>query len=143
MLQRRFLARVVRVVRAGLSGAVHSLIHSELAEDAAEVAARLASAVIRPRAEPAAALAALSHMLMNGFFFNQGLDMSISGVCSAIVGGLSRQVPEGLARGLVGSDAIRIENLTQRIGLQPRTCEVPADMSASAMRRPSGLLNPL
>jgi hypothetical protein len=34
---------------------------------------RLASAVIRLRTDPAAALAALSHMLKNGFFFIQGL----------------------------------------------------------------------
>ena len=71
------------MVRVGLGGVVHSLIHSELAEEAAELAARLACAVIRPRAEPAAELAALSHMLMKRFFFNQGVDMSISDVYSA------------------------------------------------------------
>jgi hypothetical protein len=38
----------------------------------------LASAAILPRAELATELAPLSHMLMNGFFFNQGLDMAIS-----------------------------------------------------------------
>jgi hypothetical protein len=37
----------------------------------------LAALVACPRALPAALLAAVSHMLMNGFFFNQGLLMLI------------------------------------------------------------------
>src|SRR5205085_11607601 len=36
---------------------------------------RLASAVILPRAVLATRLAPLSHMLMNGFFFNHGFDI--------------------------------------------------------------------
>jgi hypothetical protein len=41
----------------------------------AAVVWRFASAAIRPRAVLATEFAPLSHMLMNGFFFNQGLDM--------------------------------------------------------------------
>lgn len=37
---------------------------------------RLASAVAWPRIVPANRFAPLSHMLMNGFFFNQGFGMS-------------------------------------------------------------------
>jgi hypothetical protein len=36
---------------------------------------RLVSAAILPRAELATEFAPLSHMLMNGFFFNQGLTL--------------------------------------------------------------------
>lgn len=36
---------------------------------------RFASVAILPRAELATEFALLSHMLINGFFFNQGLDM--------------------------------------------------------------------
>jgi hypothetical protein len=36
---------------------------------------RVAWALACPRTEAAIRFAALSHMLMNGFFFNQGLDM--------------------------------------------------------------------
>ena len=46
---------------------------------------RLASAAIRPRAELATVFAPLSHMLMNGFFFNQGFDIACAsnkGRCS-------------------------------------------------------------
>jgi hypothetical protein len=43
---------------------------SLVALDVAAVDCRFASAVNLPRAE----LAPLSHMLMNGFFFNQGFD---------------------------------------------------------------------
>ena len=38
---------------------------------------RLASAAAWPRTDPATRFAALSHMLMNGFFFSQGLLISI------------------------------------------------------------------
>src|SRR6476620_2536023 len=38
---------------------------------------RLASAAILPRAELATEFAPLSHMLMNGFFFNQGFDIEL------------------------------------------------------------------
>src|SRR5688572_21560371 len=38
---------------------------------------RLTCPAARPRNEPAAALAPLSHMLMNGFFFSQGLAISM------------------------------------------------------------------
>jgi hypothetical protein len=41
----------------------------------AAVVWRFASAAIRTRAVLATEFAPLSHMLMNGFFFNQGLDM--------------------------------------------------------------------
>jgi hypothetical protein len=41
----------------------------------AAVVWRFASAAIRTRAVLATEFAPLNHMLMNGFFFNQGLDM--------------------------------------------------------------------
>lgn len=44
---------------------------------------RFASAVILPRAELAHELALLSHMLMNGFFFSQGLDIASSSLSTA------------------------------------------------------------
>jgi hypothetical protein len=43
---------------------------------------RLASAAILPRAVLAMELAPLSHMLMNGFFFIQGLDIDCSSVAA-------------------------------------------------------------
>ena len=44
---------------------------------------RLTAAVIRPRAELATELALLSHMLMNGFFFSQGLEIANSCLMAA------------------------------------------------------------
>jgi hypothetical protein len=44
----------------------------------AVAAFRLACAVAWPRIEPATEFAALNHMLMNGFFFSQGLLISFS-----------------------------------------------------------------
>ena len=41
------------------------------------VVCRFASPIARPRSEPAAEFAPLSHMLMKGFFFNHGLVMSV------------------------------------------------------------------
>jgi hypothetical protein len=47
---------------------------SFVALNVAAVDCRFASAAILPRAELAIELAPLSHMLMSGFFFNQGFD---------------------------------------------------------------------
>jgi hypothetical protein len=52
---------------------LHRLNMSFVALLIAVVDWRLASAAILPRAE----LAPLSHMLMNGFFFNQGFDTRV------------------------------------------------------------------
>lgn len=60
----------------GATAADHSLMLSFVAAVSAAVPCAWICAVAAPRAEPAARLAALSHMLMNGFFFNQGRDMS-------------------------------------------------------------------
>ena len=56
---------------------VHRLDMSLVALVIAVVDWRLASAAILPRAEFATELAPLSHMLMNGFFFNQGFDTRV------------------------------------------------------------------
>ena len=45
----------------------------------AAAAFRLACAVACPRIEPATEFAPLNHMLMNGFFFSQGLLISVLG----------------------------------------------------------------
>ena len=47
---------------------------------------RLACAVAWPRIEPAAEFAPLSHMLMNGFFFSQGLLISFAPLVQAVEG---------------------------------------------------------
>ena len=57
--------------------AVHASNMSFVAVVIAVAAWRFACPTAWPRMEPAAALAPLSHMLMNGFFFNQGLAISI------------------------------------------------------------------
>ena len=54
---------------------------------------RLASAAILPRAELATELTPLSHMLMNGFFFNHGFDiaLSLTRPCRGLSGRLGRR----------------------------------------------------
>ena len=54
-----------------------SLLFSSAAAVTAAFNCRLAWAVAWPRKLPAARFAALSHKLMNGFFFNQGLNMAL------------------------------------------------------------------
>ena len=49
----------------------------EIASDTPAFICRLASAVAWPRKPPATRFAVLSHMLMKGFFFNQGLAISL------------------------------------------------------------------
>lgn len=49
----------------------------EIASDTPAFTCRLASAVAWPRKLPATRFAVLSHMLMKGFFFNQGLAISL------------------------------------------------------------------
>ena len=56
---------------------VQRLNMSLVALDIAAVDCRFASAAILPRAELATELAPLSQMLMNGFFFRQGLTLGI------------------------------------------------------------------
>jgi hypothetical protein len=90
---------------------------------------RLASAAILPRAELATECAPLSHMLMNGFFFNQGFDIELllrpcrglHSVVSRIVRGPTRNAEtvgdlpsyivteaSGLRRGNLGSRCVGI-----------------------------------
>jgi len=73
-IQRRFWRRLPGT-EAGTELPVQSFTHSDAALEATVVAERRACAVICPRAVPATEFAALSHALMNGFFFNHGLDM--------------------------------------------------------------------
>ncbi|MEP7056545.1 MAG: hypothetical protein ABI809_02075 [Caldimonas sp.] len=68
-----FLRFVVEPVIASVQAPTTSL----LAFVIAAVDCRFASAATLPRAELATEFAPLSHMLMNGFFFSQGLDMGI------------------------------------------------------------------
>ena len=58
------------------TGGAHMLKMSVVTLLAAALDCRLASATTFPRALPTTALALLNHMLMNGFFFNQGFDMT-------------------------------------------------------------------
>ena len=81
---------------------------------------RLASAAILPRAELATELAPLSHMLMNGFFFNHGLAILISLDSEAVQ-----------AFGLMGGDAARVSlpvipRLVKPVGYDRRHLGVPA-----------------
>ena len=55
--------------------ATHALPTSFVALVTALAAMRLACATACPRTDPATEFAELSHMLMNGFFFNQGFDI--------------------------------------------------------------------
>ena len=57
---------------------VQRLNMSLVALDTAAVDCRFASEAILARAELATEWALLSHMLMNGFFFNQGFDIRVS-----------------------------------------------------------------
>ena len=70
---KRFRLRFFDV--AGLLDPGHAANMSLVALVTAAVVWRFASAAIRARAVLATEFAPLSHMLMNGFFFNQGLDM--------------------------------------------------------------------
>lgn len=54
---------------------------------------RLACAVAWPRKGPATRLAMLSHMLMNGFFFNQGLAISFLQYFPLPGGQTSKSIP--------------------------------------------------
>src|SRR6185369_15410309 len=81
------LARYRRRLFRGLTGGARPKLQAStkvlVACVIAEVAWRFAAAVACPRSEPAAALAPVSHTLMNGFFFSQGLAMGYSfGDCS-------------------------------------------------------------
>ena len=69
----RFLDGAVR----GAKPAVQASITSRVAFVIMLVVCRFASPIARPRSEPAAEFAPLSHMLMKGFFFNHGLVMSV------------------------------------------------------------------
>jgi hypothetical protein len=70
---KRFL--FLRFDFAGLDEPVQAANMSSVAFVTAVRVWRFASTAIRARAELATELAPLNHMLMNGFFFNQGLDM--------------------------------------------------------------------
>jgi hypothetical protein len=59
------------------TAADHSLMFSFVASVVAAFTCFLTAAMAGPRSEPAMRFAELSHMLMNGFFFSQGLDMSL------------------------------------------------------------------
>ena len=61
---------------------VQRLNMSLVALEIAVVDWRLDSAAILPRAKLATEFAPLSHMLMNGFFFNQGFDIEL--LCEAV-----------------------------------------------------------
>ena len=61
---------------------VQRLNMSLVALEIAVVDWRLDLAAILPRAELATEFAPLSHMLMNGFFFNQGFDIEL--LCEAV-----------------------------------------------------------
>ncbi|EWS57209.1 hypothetical protein Y695_04898 [Hydrogenophaga sp. T4] len=58
-----------------MTAAFQTFRFSRAASAMAAFTCRFASAVAWPRIEPATLFAVLSHMLMNGFFFSQGLDM--------------------------------------------------------------------
>jgi hypothetical protein len=68
----------VRLRRGGAARPVNASAQiAKTSRDARVTAAdawRFASALVRPRAEWTTAFAPLSHMLMYGFFFNQGFD---------------------------------------------------------------------
>ena len=113
-LRVRFFAGVV----AG--PAVHASTISFVAFVIAVAAWRFACPTAWPRSEPAAALAPLSHMLMNGFFFNHGLAILISLDSEAVQ-----------AFGLMGGDAARVSlpvipRLVKPVGYDRRHLEVPA-----------------
>ena len=113
-LRVRFFAGVV----AG--PAVHASTISFVAFVIAVAAWRFACPTAWPRSEPAAALAPLSHMLMNGFFFNHGLAILISLDSEAVQ-----------AFGLMGGDAARVSlpvipRLVKPVGYDRRHLGVPA-----------------
>lgn len=66
------------VAGVAVMASVQVLSRSLVAVVTARVACRLACAVAWLRIDPAIAFAPLSHTLMKGFFFNQGLRMSVS-----------------------------------------------------------------
>jgi len=70
---KRFFLRFFVVARPLKPG--HAANMSFVAFVTAAVVWRFASAAIRTRAVLATEFAPLKHMLMSGFFFNQGLDM--------------------------------------------------------------------
>jgi hypothetical protein len=72
-IDKRGYRRLSFFERAGAAPDIHAPRTSFVALVTAVAAWRLTSPAAWPRIEPAAALAALSHMLMNGFFFNHGL----------------------------------------------------------------------
>jgi hypothetical protein len=65
----------LRFTVARLDAPVQAVNMSFVAFVSAALLCRFVSAVIRTRAVLAMEFAPVNHMLMNGFFFNQGLDM--------------------------------------------------------------------
>ncbi len=63
---------------AGVMAPVHRLNISLVALLTSDVDCRFSSAAALPRAELTKELTLLSHMLINGFFFNQGFDTRVS-----------------------------------------------------------------
>lgn len=119
------------VVALGDGGAVcQSLVFLSIAALAAALNCRLASAAAWPLTEPATRFAALSHMLMNGFFFIQGLLISIlvdGDSIGPIVRTLWRQVIRGCSpppHGNVGGGVDRFDKTAlDRVVAQRAPCD--------------------
>ena len=79
---RGYVQGFLRLVAGGLANPAQGPSMSLVALVNAADDWRLASAAILPRALLATELAPLSHMLMNGFFFIQGLDIYCSSVAA-------------------------------------------------------------
>ncbi|MES2950891.1 MAG: hypothetical protein V4858_20340 [Pseudomonadota bacterium] len=72
--------------RLRLALALAFVLGGALASAIAVFTCRLACATAWPRKDPATRFAALSHMLMNGFFFNQGLLIQLLRCCPLMEG---------------------------------------------------------
>ena len=64
-------------VAGGVAASDHGVMFSLTAFVTAASTSRFACAMARPRSDPATRFAVLNQMLMNGFFFKQGLDMDL------------------------------------------------------------------